>query len=151
MATYSETNSATGPSFSPPAKMVGVASNIITLGTADLVENATFTIGYLPPNSRVIDGFIAGTDMDSAASPALVLAVGDAADPDRFLNGGTVGQTASRQSFGNNATSAKTMVEHTGYTTRTAINATVITAPGTAVAGTLIGNVLYETLEPPTA
>lgn len=151
MATYSEVVSATGPMFTPPAKMTAVLSQIVTIGTADLTQNTTFDIGYIPANCRVIDAVMAGTDMDSAGAPAMIMALGDTVDADRWINGSTVGQTAAVARAGNNATSAKTMAEHAGYTAPTKQIATVITAPGTAVAGTLTVSVLYEKLEPPTA
>jgi hypothetical protein len=149
MATLSETVSATGPKFSPPAKTVGVLSNIVTLGTTDVGTKQEIIIGYLPPMSKVIDVVLGVTDVDSGT--AFVCAVGDTSDPDRFINGGTIGQAAGVLRAGNNATSAKTYCEHTGYTAATPMSLSVITEAGTAAVGTAVLTFTYETLEPPTA
>lgn len=144
MPTYSKTVSATKPRVSDQAGRVAVLNQVVTLATGDLVQDATFDIGWLPRGARVLDGMIAGTDMDSAASPSMVIAIGDTSDADKFISGSTVGQTAAVSRFGWNATAAKTMAEHTAYSAATKLIGTIITAPGTAVAGTLRCEVIYE-------
>jgi hypothetical protein len=133
--------------FSPGAGRLGVIHQVITIGTADLIQDAVFDIGFVPASTKIVDVIAVATDMDSAASPAMVIAIGDPDDPDRFVNGGTIGQTDGLVRLGNNATSAASYAAHLGYTEPVCLCATVITAPGTAVAGTLSVNVLYEQIE----
>jgi hypothetical protein len=146
---YSKTLAATDPIFSPNAGQVASVTQIITVGTADLTQNTTFDICYVPPNARVLDGFLVATDMDSGSS--LTIIVGDSGDTDRFINAGTIGQTAMRMDFGNNATAAASLITHQGtnYTSATKIYGTFSNAPGTAVAGTIAATVFYTVVEPP--
>lgn len=149
--TYSKNIAATDPMFCPNAGEVAAVTQIITVGTADLTQNTTFDICYVPPNCKVVGGYLAATDMDSAASPALTIIVGDSGDTDRFINAGTIGQAAMRMDFGNNATSAASLITHqsTVYTAPTKIYGTFTNAPGTAVAGTIAATVFYTMTEPP--
>lgn len=151
MATYSRTGlvSATGPRFMPMGKDVASIEQTITVATTDLALNALMSIGYVPRNCRVLDVIISCTDLDTNGTPALVLAVGDAADDDRFITASTVGQTGGRVSAGNTAASAATFAAHTGYTDDTLISVKATTAAATAATGTIKATILYEATEPP--
>lgn len=150
---YLDTPAATDPLYTPNRGEVACLRQIITIGTADLTQNATFDIGYIPKDCVVLDGVLVATDMDSAASPSMTVIVGDSGDTDRFVNAGTIGQAAGTVRFGNNATSAATLITHQGtcYTTPTKLYGTFTNAPGTAVAGTIAATVFYTVNEPPTS
>jgi len=64
---------------------------VVTLGaaitTADVLQ-----FGYLPKFARVLDMILKATDVDTGATPAITLNVGDAGDPDRFFAASTAGQ-----------------------------------------------------------
>ena len=148
---YLKTLSSTGPRFTPRAGQVAEVSNVMIFGTADLAQDTTFDIGYVPRGCVVTGGSIMCTDMDSGTSA--VLAVGDSGDVDRFINGGTIAQAGGNLSFGNNTTAAASLAAHVtagGYTADTKVYGTVITAPGTAVAGTIAATVRYTRTEPVT-
>lgn len=147
MATYLKAIDVNAGFYVPPAGAIGVLSQVVTVGTADLVESGTLDIGYLPANAKVVDVVMTATDMDSASSPAIVIDLGDAGDPDRFINASTVGQTGTTIRAGNDLTTSATWSVHGGFAEPTLIYATIVTAPGTAVAGTLMVNVIYEVLE----
>lgn len=60
--------------------------------TAALALNDTIQLFDLPPRFRVTGGFIKVDDLDTGGSPAIVLAVGDAGDDDRYFSGITAAQ-----------------------------------------------------------
>lgn len=112
--------------------------------TAALALNDTIQLFDLPPNSRVVGGFIKSDDLDSGGT-GLRLDVGDAADIDRYLVGGagTPGPVAA----------VTNTLAITGYdyvnTAKTRVLATVSTAPTTgATTGTFVVVLHYFVEEP---
>jgi hypothetical protein len=101
--------------------------------TAALALNDTVTMLRLHPRFRITDGFVKADDLDTGGSPAIVIAVGDADDDDRYFSGLTIGQAG-----GVSTTMAATGVDY--ITTKyTDVILKVTTAPATgATTGTVV-------------
>lgn len=141
MPTYLKPVDATAPTYQGRGGDLSVAWNVISMATGDLALNAVTPAVRLPRGARVHDIEMSCTDMDSGT--ALVFDVGDAADPDRFIDGTTIGQAGGTIRAGNVAGASATLVAHTPYTTETVINILTQVAAGTAVAGTIHIAVFY--------
>lgn len=101
--------------------------------TAALALNDTIDLFYLHRNFRVLGGFVKVTDLDTGGSPAIVLAVGDSGDDDRYFSGLTTGQAG-----GVATTLASTGVDYL-TSAKTLVQAKVTTAPATgATTGTIV-------------
>lgn len=134
-ATLRDTISATGPRFTPMGEnAVGHFNQLVTLGTAAVGNAGSLVVGYLPKGALVTDAKLSITDVDTGA--AFVCSLGDAGDLSRFINGGTIGQSAGTLRSGNDATSSAKMAALTPYTADTAVIFNTITAAATAAAGT---------------
>lgn len=111
--------------------------------TAALGINDTIELFDLPPRSRVVGGFVKTDDLDTGGSPAIVLAVGDAGDDDRYFTGLTVGQAG-----GVSTAMASTGVDYV-TTAKTRVIAKVTTAPATgATTGNIVVVLEYWNEEP---
>lgn len=103
--------------------------------TAALAVNDTITMFRLHPRFRVCGGFVKVTDLDTGGSPAIVLAVGDSGDDDRYFTGLTIGQAG-----GVSTTMAGTGVDYLNNTSAFLdVVAKVTTGPATgATTGTIV-------------
>lgn len=111
--------------------------------TAALALNDTIDLFDLPPNARIVGGFLKTADLDTGGSPAIVLAVGDSGDDDRYFTGLTTAQA------GGVATAlASTGVDYV-TTAKTRVTLKVTTAPATgATTGTIVVVLDYFVNEP---
>lgn len=112
--------------------------------SAALALNDTIQLFDLPPNARIVSGFVKSDDLDSGGT-GLRIDVGDAADADRYLVGGagTPGPVAG----------VTTVLAATAYdyvtTAKTRVFATVSTGPTTgATSGTFTVLLEYIVNEP---
>lgn len=111
--------------------------------TAALALNDTIDLFDLPPRARIISGFVKSDDLDTNGTPAIVLAVGDSGDDDRYFTGLTVGQAG-----GVSTALAATGVDYV-TTAKTRVTAKVTTAPATgATTGTIVVVLNYWVEEP---
>jgi len=111
--------------------------------TAALALNDTIELFDLPPRARVVSGFVKVDDLDTGGSPAIVLAVGDAGDDDRYFTGLTTGQAG-----GVSTTMAATGVDYV-TTAKTRVIAKVTTGPATgATTGKVVVVLNYWVEEP---
>jgi hypothetical protein len=143
MGNFAFPNLASGDPAPRPAKtstsrgQVIHAGEEITVTAAQLTLNALFGSIRVPKGAVILGATLKSTDIDTDASPAVVLAVGDTGDDDRLIAGATVGQAAG----------IDTGVETTGYgyqyTDQTLIQVKVKTIPAAAAAGTLTYGVTY--------
>lgn len=110
---------------------------------AALALNDTIDLFDLPPNARIVGGFVKSDDLDTNGSPAIVLAVGDSGDDDRYFSGLTIAQ-AGGVSF----TLAATGVDYV-TTGKTRVTLKVTTGPGTgATTGKIVVVLHYFVNEP---
>lgn len=140
MAAYETSLSATyGVVYGPgTTRQVVTATAIIALTTA-MIDNANDDVGlFYVPKGAVITGAKAScTDVDTDASPAVVIDVGDAADEDRIVAAATIGQAAT-------LTDVLAPAGHLyKYTAKTQLRAYIKTAAATGAAGTLKVQVEY--------
>ena len=118
-------------SFKPfPSGAVGVryASHSITaaLAAADIVQMVDVFAGETVHDIKMVV-----TDLDTNASPAIVLDVGDGSDPDYYIDGSTAGQAGGSDELDAN-------VAPKVYSADDTIDITVQAGPGTgATTGTL--------------
>lgn len=130
MATYSATD------VNAPEVGHGLGGNMkviyreVTV-TAALTTDDVLQFGYAPKGFLVLGGMLEASDLDTSASPAITLNVGDSGDADRLWAGATVGQAGT----------AAAMTVATGvlyeYTADTLITGGVAVAPGTGASGTI--------------
>lgn len=113
------------------ANVLVCVAGTVTIPTSGLALNAVTPLVRVPKGFTVIHATLEVTDMDTNASPTLVLAVGDATVNNRILTGLTIGQTG-----GINSVIAATGHQFR-YTDETTINLTATTAAATAAAGTV--------------
>ncbi|MCA3080418.1 MAG: hypothetical protein ING71_16710 [Rhodocyclaceae bacterium] len=103
----------------------------VAVGTAGLALNAVTPLVRVPKGFTLIHATLEATDMDTNASPTLVLAVGDTGLNNRILTGLTIGQTG-----GINSVIAATGHQYR-YPDETTINLTATAGAATAAAGTV--------------
>lgn len=106
---------------------------------AALVVNDIIQMVKIPKGARIVNVILGTDDLDSGASPAIVLAVGDGTTADRFISGSTVAQAGGVATIGK--------VDGVGYvyTADDTIDIKVTTAPATgATSGTLNLTVVYD-------
>jgi len=111
---------------------------IVALTTA-MIDNADDDVGlfYLPKGAVVCGGQASCSDIDTNASPAVVIDIGDADDEDRLFAALTIGQAGT-------LSNALAPTGHLyKYTTQTQIRAYIKTAAATGAAGTLKVEVEY--------
>jgi hypothetical protein len=112
--------------------------------TAALALNDTIDMFKIHPRFRVCGGFVKVPDLDTGGSPAIVLALGDAGDDDRYFSGLTTGQAG-----GVATTMATTGVDYLNGGGFTTVQMKVTTAPATgATTGTIVAE-LWGYIEEP--
>ncbi len=118
----------TGPQgFARTMKCLG---SDIALVAADLALNATVGLFVVPKGFVLTSLSVVVPDLDTG-TPALVFAIGDAVDDDRFITGATTGQAG-----GTNTTLAASGLNYE-FTEDTEIVWKTTTAAATAAAGTI--------------
>lgn len=129
-----------GPSYG--GRTLHVARGSFDL-TAALAVNDTIDMFYLHPDFRVLGGGLKASDLDTGGSPAIVLALGDSGDDDRYFTAATIGQAG-----GYTDAIAATGVDYF-VAARTLIQLKVTTAPATGAATGTISAWLYGTIREP--
>ena len=113
--------------YNSPA--ISAASPIAVHGEKNLVQNARAVVTttaalttadvlnffYLPPNARVVAGYLLSSDMDTNGTPTLAFNVGDSGSAARYFAASVVGQagtasTALAQAGLGYLTTAKTLI-----------------------------------------
>lgn len=108
--------------------------------TAALTTDDVLQFGYAPKGFRVIGGMLEADDLDTSASPAITLNIGDAGSAARFYSASTVGQA------GTAGAAAATAGIFYKFTEDTLILGAVGTGPGTGASGS-VRLALYGVLE----
>lgn len=103
----------------------------VALATTDLDLDSTVALFKVPKGFVLTSLSMTVTDMDTNGAPALVIALGDSVDDDRFITGATTGQAG-----GTNTTLAAAGVRYE-FTAETEIVFKATTAAATAAAGTI--------------
>lgn len=122
-----------------PAKGEGMSGNCKVVVaeyeiTAALALNDVIQMVKVPAGAIVSNVVLATDDLDTDASPAIVLDVGDGGDTDRYIDGSTVGQA------GGITDSSNLVIDGIGYTysVEDTIDVLVQVAPATgATSGTI--------------
>lgn len=117
-----------GQGFARTMKCLG---SDIALVAADLALNKTVGLFVAPKGFVLTSLSVVVPDLDTNGSPALVFAIGDAADDDRFISAATTGQAG-----GTNTTLASTGLNYE-FTDDTLIVWKSTTAAATGAAGTI--------------
>lgn len=117
-----------GQGFGRTMKCLG---SDVALVAGDLALNRTVGLFVAPKGFVLTSHSIVVPDLDSNGAPALVFAIGDKGDDDRFVSGATTGQAG-----GTNTTLAATGLNYE-FTEDTLIEWKSTTAAATAVAGTI--------------
>lgn len=113
------------------ATMKRYGCSAIALATTDLTLNATVGLFKVPVGFVLTSLSVTVTDMDTNVSPALVFAIGDSVDDDRFVTGATTAQAG-----GTTTTLAAAGIRY-AFTAETEIVFKATTAAATAAAGTI--------------
>lgn len=96
MATYNTGMVEEGRGFKPfPEGTVGRRKQTFTVTTALAADDVIKMIPVYA-GEEVIDLELISADLDTNGSPAIVLAVGDSVDEDRYIAGSTIGQAGGR-------------------------------------------------------
>jgi len=103
----------------------------VALLTTDLALNRTTGLFIVPKGFVLTSLSVVVPDLDTNGAPALVFALGDAADDDRFITAATTGQAG-----GTNTTLAATGLNYE-FTDDTEVFFKATTAAATAAAGTI--------------
>jgi hypothetical protein len=111
--------------------MVSNAPGAASLITTDLALNRTVGMFIVPRGFVLTSLSVTVTDLDTNGTPAIVFAIGDATDDDRFVTGATTAQAG-----GTNTTIAATGLRYV-FADDTEINWKTTTAAATAAAGTV--------------
>lgn len=138
MATY--TSSRAGSGVQPRTVHTGltVAVATHTVATA-LTLNDVIEMVKVPALARVVEVVLTAEDLDTGATPAIILEVGDGDDRDRWVDGSNVGQAG-----GVVRTNVATGVDHT-YAADDTVDVLVQTAPQTGATGVKITLVVFYT------
>jgi hypothetical protein len=119
---------ATYPANTPLSSTGAEIEATATIPTTGLELADVHQMIRVPKGARVTGGSLTADDMDSGT--ALVLAVGDGVDDDRYVTGSTIGQAGGVVQFGRTAS----LSDYT-YPAEDTIDIKVTTAAGTAVSG----------------
>ena len=139
MTTFATGLATSNQAFTPPGGgVVGVREAVYTL-TAALVEADVIQMIPVAPGERVVDLILIVEDLDTHVSPTITLDVGDGDDPDRYVDGATIGQTGGVARFGSGvASDAAAIAANKLYTAADTIDVTVSAAVATgATTGTI--------------
>lgn len=115
--------------FAATMKRYGCSATALV--AADLALNATTGLFKVPAGFVITSLSVTVSDLDTGGSPALVFAIGDSVDDDRFITGATTGQA------GGTNTSLATAGIRYAFTAETEIVFKATTAAATAAAGTI--------------
>ena len=108
-----------------------VDSGEIAVATGDIDANDLVKAFLVKKGQIVVGALLEASDIDTNASPLIVLAVGDASDDDRFITASNIGQAG-----GATQTLARTGMFYE-FTADTDIYVKVTTGAATAAAGTI--------------
>ena len=139
MTTYATGLATSNQAFTPPGGgVVGVREAVYTL-TAALVEADVIQMIPVAAGERVVDLILVSEDLDTNGAPTITLDVGDGDDPDRYIDGATIGQTGGFSRMGEGlATDAEAIAVNKLYTAADTIDVTVSAAVATgATTGTI--------------
>ena len=117
-----------GQGFARTMKCIG---SDVALVAGDLAVNKTVGLFVAPKGFVLTSLSVVVPDLDTGGSAAIVFAIGDAGDDDRFISGATTGQAG-----GTNTTLAATGLNYE-FTEDTLIVWKTATAAATAAAGTI--------------
>lgn len=122
----------------PGGGVVFVREAVYTL-TAALALNDVIQMIPVAEGERVVDLQLISEDLDTNGTPAIVLDVGDGDDPDRYIDGTTIGQTGGMARLGQGvASDAAAIAVNRLYTVADTIDVLVQVGPGTgATTGTI--------------
>lgn len=111
---------------------------------AALVVNDVIQMITVPANATILEIILAATDLDTDGTPAITLDVGDGDDPDRFIDGSTVGQAGGVDRLGSGLVGLLG-VAGVGYTyaAEDTIDVKVSVAPDAGATGAIDLTVLY--------
>lgn len=102
--------------------------------TAVLTTADTINFGYMPPNARLVGGYLTATDLSAGAD--LTINIGDAGSATRLFNASTLGQA------GGVALIPAASLDFQ-YTAKTLITGTIGVSATTTASGTLVLVVEY--------
>lgn len=135
MATYTTDQVAQNQSFTPLGGLVGVREATFTVTTA-LALNDVIQMIPVAEGEAVVGLQMFAADLDTGGSPAIVIAVGDGGNDDRYISGSTVGQAGGVAVFGAGIdTAAEATAAFYRYTATDTIDIKVTTAPATGATG----------------
>lgn len=140
--TFSSSRVSTSTNLLTSAPVLGAVDQIwdhseYTFGAAPVVNDVVRSIPVVA-GARVLEVILSSTDLDTDATPAIVLAVGDGSDEDRFITASTAGQGGGVERLNNIAGHGYE------YTADDTIDIKVTTAPDTGVVGTVKVSVLLD-------
>lgn len=92
---------------------------------------------------RVVEVRLITPDLDTNGAPAIVLAVGDGVDPNRYISGSTIGQTGGTAELGAGVAVADQGNLDYRYTAQDTVDILVSTGPAT---GAATGTIRLEAL-----
>lgn len=131
MGTLTNPQYKTGPDFGLAGSIVMIDSGDIAVATGDIDSGDLVKAFRATKGFCVTGAMLKSTDLDTDGSPAIVLALGDAVDDDRFITAATVGQAGGSTST---LAAAGAFYE---FTADTDVFIKVTTAADVAAAGTV--------------
>lgn len=114
--------------------------------TAALVINDVIQMVKVPLGACINEIILTADDLDTNVGPAIVLAVGDGGDDDRFIKDSTVAQAGGVVRLGSGvAVASLSAASYYQYTAEDTIDVKVTTAPATGTtAGDIVLTVIYS-------
>jgi hypothetical protein len=136
-STFATDASASNQIFSPPGGgIIGVREATYEISAA-LVLNDVIQMVKVHAGEEVVDIQLITDDLDTDGSPAILLDVGDGDNPDRYIDGATVGQGGGIATIGSGITADAQLIRGV-YSADDTIDVKVATAPATgATSGTI--------------
>lgn len=120
--------------------LIATSATVTLPATGDgTALNDVIQMVKVPNGARIIDVILGADDLDTDASPAIVLSVGDGADTDRFIAASTVAQAGGIARM-NSAVGVDKV-----YTADDTIDILIATAAATKAGGDVTLTVLYQT------
>lgn len=122
-----------------PIAVHGIRKNVqaarFTVNTTAVVTTAdTINFGYMPPNARLVGGYLTSTDLSAGSD--ITISIGDAGSATRLFNASTLGQA------GGVALIPAASLDFQ-YTTKTLITGSIGVSATTTTSGTLVLVMLY--------
>jgi len=109
--------------------------------TTKLIINDVIQMCKVPAGATVVEVVLSCDDLDTSATPAAVLAVGDGDDVDRYIKDSTIGQTGGTVRLGSGIVIADCLGYE--YTAADTIDVKITTAPAAGGTGTITLAVFY--------